>query len=61
MKITPNVIKDFELTQQKHGTCVALSNILWELGYDLMKDAGVVHVKTSYAKNKTSFLKLTEG
>lgn len=54
MKITKAVIRKFEQTQQEHGTKTAISNLLWELASDLLKDIGVVSTKTVYGSDKSN-------
>ena len=46
MKLTKQVIKQFEKEQKDYGTKVALFNILWSVAGDLMKDIGVTNIKT---------------
>lgn len=43
-------IKSFERDQKQFGTEVALANVLWSAGSDLMRRAGVTKIKTTYAK-----------
>ena len=47
MKITKDIIKDFENTQKDCGTAVAIYNIVWMVADDLFIDLGIKSVKTS--------------
>lgn len=47
MKITKDIIKDFEQTQKDCGTAVAIYNIIWLVADSLLKDLGIKNVKTS--------------
>lgn len=46
MKLTDQVVKQFERDQKEHGTKVALYNIIWLLAADILKGIGVSHIKT---------------
>lgn len=48
MKITQDVIKNFELSQELYGTKIALGNILWDVAAQIYKDLGVTRIRTSY-------------
>lgn len=50
MKITKEVVRQFEDDQKKHGTGVAIHNLLWQVAAALMKDLGVKRVRTSGVK-----------
>ena len=52
MKITQNFAKWFENDQKAFGTKVALQNLLWSLGAELLHDAGVKNIKTTYRNYK---------
>ena len=45
-KLTKSEIKQFEMEQKQFGTEVALSNIYWLIGSEIMKKAGVKSIKT---------------
>jgi hypothetical protein len=47
MKLTKALIKRFEEEQKNYGTEVALSNIIFEIASDLLKDTGVIKIKVS--------------
>lgn len=47
MKVTNDVVRNFERQQKRSGTKTALQNVIWEIAADLMKDIGVNHIKTS--------------
>jgi len=46
MQLTKERIRFFEEDQKKHGTQVALYNIIWEVAADILKGVGVKRVKT---------------
>jgi hypothetical protein len=48
MKITKYDVKTFEETQKKHGTKTAISNILFLVADELLKDIGATRVRVSY-------------
>ena len=52
MVITKDTVKFFEAHQKEYGTEVALENILWENAACLLKDIGVIGIKTKYLKKK---------
>lgn len=43
-------VRMFERTQREYGTKVAISNLLWEIGEEFMRAAGVKHIRTTYGK-----------
>lgn len=46
MKITKNVIRQFESEQKDFGTYVAVYNIVFLVATELLKDLGIKKVKT---------------
>jgi D-alanyl-D-alanine carboxypeptidase len=46
MKLTKEVIKQFEQEQKDYGTKTALFNIIWQIAGQLMTDIGVKGIKT---------------
>jgi hypothetical protein len=46
MKLTKQVIKQFEEEQKDYGTRAALFNIIWQVAGQLMKDLGVKGIST---------------
>lgn len=48
MKITKSVVRDFEDAQKQYGTKTALENLLWLAAAAIMKDIGVIRLKTTY-------------
>ncbi len=53
MKVTKTVIKEFENEQKQFGTKVAITNVIWLIASELLKDIGVKKVSTTY-KNGSS-------
>lgn len=47
MKLTKLVVKHFELEQKEFGTEVALSNLLWSVAAQQLRDLGYNQIKTS--------------
>ena len=52
MKLTKDVIKQFELEQKEWGTEIALWNVLFLVGSGLLKDIGVKQIKTSLKEKR---------
>lgn len=52
MKITKQFAKKFEETQKKHGTIVALQNVIFFIICDLARDIGAIKIGVSYEKAK---------
>jgi len=52
MKLTKSVIAQFEAEQATHGSKLALSNLIWQLATDLLKDIGIRKVSTNYAQEQ---------
>ncbi len=52
MKVTKSLVKWFEQEQKDCGTETALSNVLWQVANDLLRDLGIVGVHTVYKKEK---------
>jgi hypothetical protein len=50
MKITKEVIKEFESDQKKHGTALAISNLICDIVWELSHDIGVTGIKLRYKK-----------
>jgi hypothetical protein len=46
MKLTKQIIKQFENEQKDYGTKTALFNIVWQIAGQLMKDIGVKGITT---------------
>ena len=46
MKLTKQIIKQFENEQKDYGTRTALFNIIWQIAGQLMKDIGVKGIST---------------
>ncbi len=42
MKVTEDVVREFEAEQKEFGTRVALVNVIRQLAFELMEDTGVV-------------------
>ena len=51
MKLTKIIIAQFEQEQKEFGTEVALTNILWQVAHELLKDIGVTKTTTKYEEN----------
>lgn len=52
MKLTKQVIKQFEQEQKDYGTRTALFNIIWIIAGQLMKDIGVKGISTKVGHEK---------
>lgn len=50
MKLTKQVVKQFESDQTNHGTQVALHNVLFIVADDILKGIGCTKVKVSHCK-----------
>lgn len=48
MKLTRDVVKNFEHDQEHYGTKVALANVLWLSATDQLTDLGVTNIKTTW-------------
>jgi hypothetical protein len=46
MKLTKQLIKNFEQEQKNYGTKVALYNVICLIAFGLLKDLGIKHIKT---------------
>ena len=46
MKVTRDVVANFEADQEQFGTKIALQNVLWLTATDLLHDLGVQNIKT---------------
>lgn len=51
MRITNDVVKLFENDQKSYGTETAISNVLWRVASDQMRDIGVRKLTTVYTKD----------
>lgn len=51
MKLTRELVTQFEQEQEEYGTYVALYNLLWLNATDQLKDLGVKHVSTRDTSN----------
>lgn len=49
---TKEYVRFFEKDQKQFGTETAISNLLWTVAADIMKQAGVKNIKTTYYKTK---------
>ena len=45
MKLNSKTVKWFEDEQKKFGTKTALYNLIWNIGADIFKMAGIKHIK----------------
>ncbi len=52
MKITQEIVKQFEIEQKEFGSRVALENVIWNVAYSLLKDIGVIGITTRYRKKR---------
>lgn len=52
MKITRTIIKEFESQQKQYGTKIALSNIVFVLATDLLRNIGISRVSVVYDKRR---------
>lgn len=52
MVLTPKKIKEFEEEQEQYGTKTALSNFIFILCGEMLKDIGVQKVKITYKEEK---------
>lgn len=52
MKLTPQVVKQFENDQKQHGTRTALYNIIWLVATEILHGIGVKNIKTSDKPSK---------
>jgi hypothetical protein len=51
MKVTKEIVAYFEEEQETYGTEVAISNILWNLAAEVLRDLGVRGISTIYNKD----------
>ena len=61
MKLTKQIIKRFETEQKSWGTKVALSNILWIVASEILRDIEVKKITTSYKKPKAGNIVVKGG
>lgn len=50
MKVTKDLVKQFEADQKAKSTAVAIHNVLWTLAVDQLKDLGIRKVTTVKVK-----------
>ncbi len=48
MKLTKNIVKQFESDQKESGTQIALKNFQWSIAASILKGIGVKNIKTTY-------------
>ena len=46
MKVTKELVKQFEEDQKKNGTHTAIYNLLWQVASGIFKDLGITSIKT---------------
>lgn len=46
MKITDDIVQQFEDEQRQHGTEVAIHNLLWKSAAEQMNDLGITSIRT---------------
>jgi hypothetical protein len=52
MKLTKQLIKQFENEQKDYGTRTALFNIIWQIAGQLMREIGVKGITTKVGHEK---------
>ena len=50
MKLNQDLIDEFEKTQASKGIEVAMSNLIFEVGYSVLRIVGVKSIKVKYNK-----------
>lgn len=49
MKVTDDLVIEFETEQRDFGTQIALHNLLWRVADEQFRDLGVIGISTQYA------------
>jgi hypothetical protein len=52
MKITEEIVKEFEQEQINYGTEIALSNVIFTVAHELLRDINVKKVTVQYGKKE---------
>lgn len=50
LKLNKALVRFFESEQKNYGTEVAMGNLIWLIGTDILHKAGVKNIKTTYYK-----------
>lgn len=50
MKVTKNIVRQFENEQKQFGSEIAIKNVIWILASEMLNNIGVTKIHTSYKK-----------